>query len=166
MVLLLDFLKKQAEKKLGVDLDGDGVIGSGKHLSLNARRLCWCSKKGRSGHGGTGGVMNQVEKATHMDLNGDGRIGVGAGHGQQVNHGGGAGHGQQINHGGGAHGGGARGSGGLAGSVMNQVEKATKMDLNGDGRIGGGARPHHWGGKHRNPCSLAHDCTNFIYLFF
>ena len=36
---------------------------------------------------------------------------------------------------GGAHG---QGHGGAGGGLMNQLEKATHMDLNGDGRVGGG----------------------------
>ena len=81
-------------------------------------------------------MMNQLEKVTKTDLNGDGRIGGGAGHGQPQQHqGGGAAHGQQHRQGG----------GGLAGGLMNQLEKATHMDLNGDGRVGGnsGAAPRH-----------------------
>lgn len=49
------------EKKLGVDLNGDGKVGSGG--------------TGTSAHGASGGMMNQFENATHMDLNGDGRVG-------------------------------------------------------------------------------------------
>ena len=55
---LVDFLKKKIEKKVGIDLDGDGRIGG-------------------SGHG-SGGPMGQVEKALNVDLNQDGRIGGGA----------------------------------------------------------------------------------------
>lgn len=55
---LVDFLKKKIEKKVGMDLDGDGRIGG-------------------SGHG-SGGPMGQVEKALNVDLNHDGRIGGGA----------------------------------------------------------------------------------------
>ncbi|CAF1167565.1 unnamed protein product [Rotaria sp. Silwood1] len=65
-----NFITKQVENKLGVDLNGDGMVGSGRGQS--------------QGYGGAGGgVMNQVEKATNMDLNGDGRVGGGMGHGQQ-----------------------------------------------------------------------------------
>ena len=31
VLFLLDFIKKQVEKKIGVDLNGDGVVGSGTH---------------------------------------------------------------------------------------------------------------------------------------
>ena len=40
-------------------------------------------------------------------------------------------------------GGGGHGKSGGADGITNQVEKATNMDLNGDGRIGGGhGQPH------------------------
>ena len=112
--MLLDFFTKQVEKKLGVDLDGDGKIGSGR--------------TGTSAHGASGGMMNQFEKAVHMDLNGDGRVG-GAGTSQGTG---------QYYASSGAHGYAGVGSGGGSGGFMGQLEKATHMDLNGDGRVGGG----------------------------
>ena len=55
---MIDFLKKKIEKKIGIDLDGDGRIGG-------------------SGHG-SGGPVGQAEKVLKVDLNHDGRIGGGA----------------------------------------------------------------------------------------
>lgn len=126
------------------------------------------------GGGVGGGLINQVEKATHMDLNGDGRIGGGYGHHpQHMQYGGAPGYappppmqygpgGYPPNYGayggappcpqpynpyGGAHGyapmppqhGGAGGGG-----LMNQLERATGMDLNGDGRVGGSGYPQQY----------------------
>lgn len=111
--------------------------------------------------------MNQIEKATHMDLNGDGRIG-GGGYGHappyQGAYGGAPGYPPQHGpyQGGyppqqnyyappppapyGAYGAGPgyapppppHHSGGPGGGFINQLERMTHMDLNGDGRIGGG----------------------------
>ncbi|CAF3713762.1 unnamed protein product [Rotaria socialis] len=53
----MNFITKQLEKKLGVDLNGDGIIGSG--------------------YGSGGSLIGKVEEATHIDLNNDGRIGRG-----------------------------------------------------------------------------------------
>ncbi|CAF0797343.1 unnamed protein product [Adineta ricciae] len=134
----------------------------------------------RHGHGGGGGLLNQIERATHMDLNGDGRIGGGVPHYNQYgapggyppqynqygappcqpNYGpyGGPGYGPQYNQYGaapcpppynqyGAPGyGPAPHQGGAGGGLINQLEKVTGMDLNGDGRIGG----HGYGGQY-NP---------------
>jgi hypothetical protein len=36
---MIDFITKQVEKKLGVDLNGDGVIGSGMNLFKYSRNL-------------------------------------------------------------------------------------------------------------------------------
>ena len=89
---------------------------------------------GQGGHGGAtgggGGMMNQLEKATHMDLNGDGRVGGGMASGQQYGQ-------QQGQHYGQQYGQPSGGGGGMGGGFMNQLEKATHMDLNGDGRVSG-----------------------------
>ncbi|CAF0927808.1 unnamed protein product [Adineta ricciae] len=71
-----NFITKQIEKKIGMDLNGDGVVGSGRGHG---------HAQGHGSGGAAGGVINQVERATGMDLNGDGRIGGGAsmGHGPQ-----------------------------------------------------------------------------------
>ncbi|UJR36209.1 hypothetical protein I4U23_028941 [Adineta vaga] len=155
----MNFITKQVEKKLGVDLNGDGVIGSGY---------------GRHGQGAGGGIMNHLEKATHMDLNGDGRIGNSYGHQNQYgppgyppqynqynqygappcppNYGpyGGQGCPPNYNQYGGApcpppfnqygaqgYGPAPHHGGGGGGGLINQLEKVTGMDLNGDGRVGG-----------------------------
>jgi hypothetical protein len=91
-------------------------------------------------------MMNQMERTTGMDLNGDGRIGGGMGQPQQYNQFSGpgsqgftqysisstfqtgpqfGGHGFAQNP---LHGG---------GSMLNQMENMTGVDLNGDGRVGG-----------------------------
>lgn len=110
-----------------------------------------------------------------MDLNGDGRVGGGYGHAPPPpqygpyggapcppNYGGAYGyppnygmapppppHGQYAPYGGApgyghppAH------HGGGGGGLLNQLEKATGMDLNGDGRIGGSGYPHQPYGHH------------------
>lgn len=90
---------------------------------------------GRGGaSGGGGGVMNQIEKAAHMDLNGDGRVGGGMASGQQYGQQQGQQYGQQYGQQQGQY---AGGGGGMGGGFMNQLEKATHMDLNGDGRVSG-----------------------------
>ncbi len=99
--------------------------------------------------------MNQVEKAIGMDLNGDGRIGGGTGQTSQYppnynqyggapgpQYGGGPGYGQNPHQGGGGgYGYGQNpqqgGGGGMGGGLMNQLEKATGIDLDGNGRVGG-----------------------------
>ncbi|CAF1930512.1 unnamed protein product [Rotaria magnacalcarata] len=53
-----DSITKQVEKKVGVYLNGDVVIGSAQG-------------------GADEGTMNQLENVIHMDLNGDGRVGGG-----------------------------------------------------------------------------------------
>ncbi|CAF0923755.1 unnamed protein product [Rotaria sp. Silwood1] len=166
-----NFITKQIEKKTGMDLNGDGVIGYG--------RGGYGGGYGQ-GHGAGGGLINQLEKATHMDLNGDGRVGGGYGHAPPYNQYGPPGYPPQYNQYGGAppcpsnygpyggppnynqyggapyppqvnqyggpgygaapYHGGSSGGGGL----INQLEKATGMDLNGDGRVGGSGyrQPH------------------------
>jgi len=105
--------------------------------------------------------MNQIEKATGMDLNGDGRVG-GAGHAPQYNQYGapsgyppnynqyGPPQGQQYNQYGGAPGYGhnPHQGGGAGGGLMDQLERATGMDLNGDGRVGGSGQGYNQYGHH------------------
>ncbi|CAF1176033.1 unnamed protein product [Rotaria magnacalcarata] len=88
----MNFITKQLEKKLGVDLNGDGIIGSGYGRGGSL-------VNGRIGRGpapfpnypqsynsyggppnfqsGNSGMINELEKATNIDLNHDGRIGGG-----------------------------------------------------------------------------------------
>lgn len=118
-------------------------------------------------------MINQLERATGMDLNGDGRVGGGYGHPQQQYYpppqqcyppppqqyyapppqqyypppqqyppqqygapGYAPGYAPAPHHGGG-------------GGLINTLEKVTHMDLNGDGRIGGGyGAPHNPYGRH------------------
>ncbi|CAF4642576.1 unnamed protein product, partial [Rotaria socialis] len=106
MFLYLDFITKQLEKKLGVDLNGDGIIGSGMKVfqekCLHNSRIILLNNDGRIGRGpapfpnyppaynsyggpphppnfqsGNQGMINELEKATNIDLNHDGRIGGG-----------------------------------------------------------------------------------------
>jgi hypothetical protein len=82
-------------------------------------------------------MMNQMERMTGVDLNGDGRVGGGAGCAiQQPRMGGVTGY-QTYSH----YSVSASGTGHIpGGSALNQMEKMTGMDLNGDGRIGGTRR--------------------------
>ncbi|CAF2093367.1 unnamed protein product [Rotaria magnacalcarata] len=129
----MNFITKQLEKKLGVDLNGDGIIGSG--------------------YGRGGSLVGKLEEATHIDtnnsnimkaysvfqekclhnsriilLNKDGRIGRGPApfpnYSQSYNSYGGPPNFQSGNSG-----------------MINELEKATNIDLNHDGRIGGGPAP-------------------------
>ncbi|CAF3539110.1 unnamed protein product [Rotaria sp. Silwood1] len=145
-------MTKQIEKKLGVDLDGDGVIGS----------------KGR-GHGGgsqshgyeSGGLVNQLENVTHTDFDGDGRIGNKPAYSSNYNQQHGQAnfsnhnqyHGQpyhssndpfSASHGSSHYnpydvtGGSAShfDQFGAGRGLINQFEQVAQMDLDGDGRIG------------------------------
>ncbi|CAF4249317.1 unnamed protein product, partial [Rotaria magnacalcarata] len=110
-----NFITKQLEKKLGVDLNGDGIIGSGMKL------WSWWE---------LGRVFQ--EKCLHNSriilLNKDGRIGRGPApfpnYSQSYNSYGGPPNFQSGNSG-----------------MINELEKATNIDLNHDGRIGGGPAP-------------------------
>ncbi|CAF4559052.1 unnamed protein product [Rotaria sp. Silwood1] len=109
---------KQVENKLGMDLNGDGMIGSGSgHGASGGYRS--------QGQGG-GGFINQAESITHMDLNGDGTVGGRSVHPSNPNQYGG------VECAPNAH----QSSGG---GLMNQLENVTHMDLNRDGRVGGGS---------------------------
>ncbi|CAM4828217.1 unnamed protein product [Rotaria magnacalcarata] len=63
-VVTTNSITKQVEKKVGVYLNGDVVIGSGMNYS-------------QAQGGADEGTMNQLENVIHMDLNGDGRVGGG-----------------------------------------------------------------------------------------
>ncbi|CAM2724364.1 unnamed protein product, partial [Rotaria socialis] len=107
----MNFITKQLEKKLGVDLNGDGIIGSG--------------------YGRGGSLIGKVEEATHIDLNNDGRIGRGPApfpnYPPAYNSYGGPPHPPNFQSG--------------NQGMINELEKATNIDLNHDGRIGGGPAP-------------------------
>ncbi|CAF1266579.1 unnamed protein product [Adineta steineri] len=146
----MSFITKKLEKALGVDLNGDGVIGSNRNRSR-----------------GGGGIVNKIEKVAGVDLNGDGYIGGGGGRG--MNRGPGRGHLQnRRGRGGGRHpvlqnygqqggpnyspqfnqyGGSGYGPNPQLSNndiLVDRLEKATGHDLNGDGRIGvvGPGSPH------------------------
>jgi hypothetical protein len=81
-------------------------------------------------------MMNQLEKATNMDLNGDGRIGGYPTHPPNYNPYGVPPYAPHFDsYSGPAHPSNFHQPGG--GGLINQLEKVTNMDLNGDGRIGG-----------------------------
>ncbi|CAF4573171.1 unnamed protein product [Rotaria socialis] len=85
----MNFITKQVKNKLGVDLNGDGVIGSvesATHMDINGDgtvggKPAHPSNSNYYGSVGyatnphqssDGGLMNKLENVTHMDLNSDG----------------------------------------------------------------------------------------------
>ena len=127
MGFLKNKLTNKAEQKTGMDLNGDGWVGKPQR------------------HGGTG--VNAMETVAGVDMNGDGRIGYRPGQG-----------GVRPNHYGGyapqPAPGGCYGAPAMMGGprpagnpIVNAVENATGMDLNGDGRVGNRppAMMHHQG---------------------
>jgi hypothetical protein len=156
MGFLHNMMVNRAERRTGMDLDGDGRVG------------------GMFGYR-TGPpvnpVVNAVENATGMDLNGDGRIGhrpMYQQYGPQYHYGGPQYGGPQY--GGQQYGGPQYGGPAYAPPpahyyaappqvvhhygpppvhpVLSAVENATGMDLNGDGRIGHRPMYHHGGHHH------------------
>ena len=115
-------LINELEKATNIDLNGDGRIGAQSNYPPY-----FPPYNPYSAPPPGAGLMNELEKATHMDLNGDGRIGGQPAYPHNF---------QQP-------------SGSLyppppppsfqppGSGLVNELERATNIDLNGDGRIGG-----------------------------
>ena len=68
MIVRLDFINNQIEKRTGFDMNGDGYIGGeGRFLviSINSSIKLYSIL----------GFQSKLERATHIDFNGDNRIG-------------------------------------------------------------------------------------------
>ncbi|CAF1602441.1 unnamed protein product [Adineta ricciae] len=154
------FIVKHIEKKIGVDLNNDGVIGSTRHhvhvsgyYAPDHRGETLVDKLERKTHvdingdghigkqhfnqSGGQGLLNELEKATNIDLNGDGRIGNGPNY--RSNHS----HYRSpppphFNQAG-------------SNSMISELERATNIDLNHDGVIGGPSRPPPFNPYHGPP---------------
>ncbi|CAF1003249.1 unnamed protein product [Adineta steineri] len=66
----MSFINNTLEKKTGLDLNHDGIVGSEK----NAEKQYGADLNG-DGYIGGEGIQSKIERTTHVDLNNDGIIG-------------------------------------------------------------------------------------------
>ncbi|CAF2600413.1 unnamed protein product [Rotaria sp. Silwood2] len=131
-------LINELEKATNVDLNHDGRIGGGPPSFSNYPQP-YNPYGGppfppNFNQSGNPGLINELERATNIDLNHDGRIGGGppsfSNYPPPYNPHGGPPYPPNFNQSGNP-------------SLINELEKATNIDLNHDGRIGGGPAPFH-----------------------
>ncbi len=122
-------LINELEKTTNMDLNGDGRIGGPPNYPPNNQYFggpAYPRPPPNFPQPGGGGLINELEKATNMDLNGDGRIGGPPNYPPNNQYFGGPAYPPPPSN--------FPQPGGNG--LINELEKATNIDLNRDGRIG------------------------------